>query len=251
MPPRVFKVALNESAARRLDREAAAAQPAHRLAHGPPPRPALRGGAGRTRGARSSAMEYIEGDTLAEEIRQNGPLTINELERLGEDLFQALEVPGQERVWHRDIKPDNLALRPLERKGRELVLFDFSLAGVPDTELGVGTQDYLDPFLGRTGRRDRYDQAAELYAVAVTLHEMASGELPSWGDGMVEPRLPRRPTKRSQLAEDLFDPVIRDGLVEVLPHGAAPRRRPAVRLAAGDDPRLDAHLPRTWRRSRR
>ena len=89
-------------------------------------------------------------------------------------------------VWHRDIKPANLALRKLKRKGRELVLFDFSLAGVPDTELGVGTQDYLDPFLG-DGRRDRYDQAAELYAVAVTLHEMVSGELPSWGDGRSRP----------------------------------------------------------------
>jgi hypothetical protein len=52
-------------------------------------------------------------------------------------------------VWHRDIKPDNLALRTLERKGRELVLFDFSLAGTPDTDLIAGTRGYLDRPLPR------------------------------------------------------------------------------------------------------
>ena len=157
-------------------------------------------------------MEYLAGDTLADELRRHGRVTIHELERLGEDLFQALKFLDGRDVWHRDIKPDNLALRPLERKGRELVLFDFSLAGTPDTELGVGTKDYLDPFLG-TGRRDRYDQAAELYAVAVTLHEMASTELPSWGDDIIPAGFLDR-SEEVQLAEDVFDPVLRDGLVE-------------------------------------
>ena len=209
--PRVFKVALNEAAARRLDREAAQLvqlTDSHvaRLLD----QPFEAGPAGHKR--KIIGVEFIRGQTLAEELRRNGPLTINELERLGEDLFQALGFLDKRGVWHRDIKPANLALRPLERKGRELVLFDFSLAGVPDIDLGVGTQDYLDPFLG-DGRRDRYDQAAELYAVAVTLHEMASGELPSWGDGEIEP-LFLAPGEEVQLAEDLFDPVARDGLVE-------------------------------------
>jgi serine/threonine protein kinase len=209
--PRVFKVALNEAAARRLDREAAqlAQLTDSHVARLLNP-PFEEGPQGHKR--KIIGVEYIEGDTLAEELHRNGPLTINELERLGEDLFQALGFLDKRGVWHRDIKPANLALRPLDRKGRELVLLDFSLAGVPDTDLGVGTQDYLDPFLG-DGRRDRYDQAAELYAVAVTLHEMASGELPSWGDGEIEP-LFLAPGEEVQLAEDLFDPVARDGLVE-------------------------------------
>jgi serine/threonine protein kinase len=209
--PRVFKVGLNEAAARRLDREAAQlvqltdSHVARLLSQ-----PFEAGPAGHKR--KIIGVEYIQGETLAEELRRNGPLTIHELERLGEDLFQAIGFLDKRGVRHRDIKPANLALRSLERKGRELVLFDFSLAGVPDTDLGVGTQDYLDPFLGH-GRRDRYDQAAELYAVAVTLHEMASGELPSWGDGEIEP-LFLAPDEEVQLAEDLFDPVARDGLVE-------------------------------------
>ena len=151
--------------------------------------------------------------TLADEIRQQGPLSIGELEKLGEDLLHAVLYLEEEKVWHRDIKPDNLALREVPRKGRRLVLFDFSLAGVPDSEVGVGTPVYLDPFLG-TGSRQGYDQAAERYAVAVTLHEMASGELPSWGDGLVEASMLDPSEQLPHLAEDSFDPVLRDRLVE-------------------------------------
>ena len=208
---RVFKVALNDAATRRLEREAQQLAPlndshvARLLDH---PFPAGPADARRT----LIGVEYVGEHTLAEELRQHGPLTIHELERLGEDLFQALAFLDKRGVWHRDIKPDNLALRTLDRKGRELVLFDFSLAGTPDTDLVAGTRGYLDPFLG-TPSRQRYDQAAELYAVAVTLHEMASGELPSWGDDLPDARF-LDPAEEVQLAEDLFDPVARDGLVE-------------------------------------
>ena len=208
---RVFKVALNDAAAGRLAREAAQLgqlTDSHvaRLVElpfqaGPPD-------ARRT----LIAVEYVGDHTLADEIRQHGALTITELERLGEDLLQAVKFLDSRNVWHRDIKPDNLALRELDRKGRELVLFDFSLAGTPDTEVNVGTNDYLDPFLGQ-GRRTSYDQAAELYSVAVTLHEMASGELPSWGDALIGAKL-LDPAEEVQLAEDIFDPVLRDSLVE-------------------------------------
>jgi serine/threonine protein kinase len=208
---RVFKVALNDAAARRLEREAqqlGQLTDSHVVRLLDPPFDA--GPVGHRR--KVIGVEYLAGETLADELRRHGRLTIHELERLGEDLFQALKFLDGRDVWHRDIKPDNLALRPLERKGRELVLFDFSLAGTPDTELAVGTKDYLDPFLG-TGRRDRYDQAAELYAVAVTLHEMASTELPSWGDDIIPAGFLDR-SEEAQLAEDVFDPVLRDGLVE-------------------------------------
>jgi serine/threonine protein kinase len=208
---RVFKVALNDSAARRLRREAEQLGQlidSHVARLIDPPFEAGPDDQRRT----LIAVEYVGDRTLADEIRQHGPLTIHELERLGEDLFQAVKFLDGRSVWHRDIKPDNLALRELDRKGRELVLFDFSLAGTPDSEIAVGTTDYLDPFLGYD-RRTRYDQAAELYAVAVTLHEMASGELPSWGDDLIQARL-LDPREQVQLAEDIFDPVLRDGLVE-------------------------------------
>jgi serine/threonine protein kinase len=222
---KVFKVALNDAAARRLAREAEELDELNdshvaRLLDHP-----------FEWGSRTIiGVEYVGDHTLADELRRHGPLTIHELERLGEDLFQAMKFLDGREVWHRDIKPDNLALRTLERKGRELVLFDFSLAGTKDTDLELGTRDYLDPFLGQ-GRRDHYDQAAELYAVAVTLHEMASGELPSWGDGLIPSNL-LDPDEEVQLAEDVFDPVIRDGLVRFFRtalHRDAKQRYPSLR----------------------
>ena len=210
-PERVFKVALNAAAASRLEREAVQLGPlndSHVARLLDPPFQAGPEDSRRT----VIGVEYVGDHTLAEELRLHGPLTIHELERLGEDLFQAITFLDKRGIWHRDIKPDNLALRELPRKGRELVLFDFSLAGTPDTDLIAGTRGYLDPFLGPPSRQ-RYDQAAELYAVAVTLHEMASGELPSWGDDLADAQF-LDPAEEAQLAEDLFDPVARDGLVE-------------------------------------
>ena len=182
---RVFKAALSASAARRLHREAeqlAQLTDSHVARLLDQPFEAAR----RMPAARLSASSTSATTPSPKSFASTARSTIHELERLGEDLFLACRFLEGRGVWHRDIKPDNLALREPDRKGRELVLFDFSLAGTPDTELAVGTGDYLDPFLGQ-GRRDRYDQAAELYAVAVTLHEMASGETPSWGDDLVSP----------------------------------------------------------------
>ena len=148
---RVFKVGLNEAAARRLEREAEQLGPLNdshvaRLLDQP-----FQAGPGDNRRT-VIGVEYVGDHTLAEELRLHGPLTIHELERLGEDLFQAIAFLDRRGVWHRDIKPDNLALRELDRKGRELVMFDFSLAGTPDTDLAAGTRGYLDPFLGAPGR---------------------------------------------------------------------------------------------------
>src|SRR5690606_28043646 len=124
--------------------------------------------------------------------------------RRSSDLY--LEGEG---VHHRDIKPDNIAIRVRPNRTRQLVLFDFSLAGTAVTDVEAGTPRYLDPFLG-TPTRPVYDDHAERYAVAVTLHEMASGELPVWGDGQTDPRYTHGPPV---LAAEAFDPAIRDGLI--------------------------------------
>jgi serine/threonine protein kinase len=203
----VYKVALNDAGRTRLAHEAAQLKGIHdshivRLIDGP-----------RDVGDRTVlVLERAGEQTVGQFLRREGRLTIGDLETLGDHLFQAVGYLEGEGIWHRDIKPDNLAIRDLPKKGRRLVLFDFSLAGLSNQAIKVGTQHYLDPFLG-TERRLEYDAAAERYAVAVTLHEMASGELPSWGDGSAEPKLLDPAEQIPQLAEDSFDPLLRDRLV--------------------------------------
>ena len=182
-------------------------------------------------------LERAGEQTLGQYLRREGRLAIGDLETLGDHLFQAVGYLEGEGIWHRDIKPDNLAIRELNKKGRRLVLFDFSLADTANRATEAGTEHYLDPFLG-TDRRPEYDAAAERYAVAITLHEMASGELPSWGDGVVEARLLDPSEQLPQLAEDSFDPQLRDRLVAFF--GTALQREPARRYASLRD------MSRAW-----
>ncbi len=150
------------------------------------------------------------GLTLADRLDSQGRLGLDLLERFGDDLLEVVAYLESEGIPHRDIKPDNLGVRP--RRGDRslhLVLFDFSLARTPDTSVGAGTPGYIDPFLAeRPGKR--CDPAAERYAAAATLHEMATGTRPVWGDGRTDPihlddDMPR-------IDSELLDPSVRDGL---------------------------------------
>ena len=245
---RVLKVALNDEGRQRLEQEAARLRElnhAHivRLIDGPV-----------EIGTRTALwLEQAGEQTLAQYIKHEGRLTIDELETLGDQLFRVMEYLEDKGVRHRDVKPDNLGVREQSeaKKGRRLVLFDFSSADAADTAIEVGTPPYLDPFLG-TDRRPVYDAAAERYAVAVTLHEMASAALPSWGDGITEPRLLPDSEQLPQLAEDAFDPPLRERLVRFFHtalHRDAARRHASLqemRRAWTDVFRdLDSQLPPT------
>ncbi|GAA1325079.1 BREX system serine/threonine kinase PglW [Streptomyces sanglieri] len=152
-------------------------------------------------------------ETVARQLRERGRLQMDQLEAYGDYLFGAVDFLEGESVWHRDIKPDNIAIRIRPNRTRELVLIDFSLAGYPAKEYEAGTEGYLDPFIG-TLTRTAYDSHAERYAVAVTLHQMASGELPKWGDGSVPPRMTdEKEVPHAAVAADAFEPAVRDGLV--------------------------------------
>lgn len=204
--PEVLKVALSDEKVSRLEQEARVLRSLHkdsriiRLAREEPihvpPRWMI-------------VLEHAGEKTVARKLREDGRLTVDELETYADYLFGAVDHLQGEGIVHRDIKPDNIAIRIRPNRTRQLVLFDFSLAATAAENVEAGTPRYLDPFLGTTSR-PHYDEHAERYAVAVTLHEMASGELPVWGDGSTEPRFTDGPPV---LAVEAFDPAIRDGLV--------------------------------------
>ncbi|SNQ48128.1 Serine/threonine protein kinase [Frankia canadensis] len=152
-------------------------------------------------------LDHAGERTVARRLRE-GRLTVDELETYSDYLFGAVDYLDGEGVAHRDLKPDNIVIRRRPNRTYQLVLIDFSLANVSVRDTTAGTPRYLDPFVG-AGIRTTYDDHAERYALAVTLHEMASGELPLWGNGSGDARLtPGPPT----LATEAFDPAIRGGL---------------------------------------
>lgn len=134
-------------------------------------------------GPRRALLITLAGErTLAQELRERGRLQPEWLQGWGDDLLEIVRHLQQSGLAHRDIKPDNLGVAERGGRGkkRQLVLFDFSLAKEPLDAIEAGTRPYLDPFLGRGDRR-RWDQAAERYAAAVTLYEMATARRPEYG----------------------------------------------------------------------
>jgi len=146
-------------------------------------------------------------ETLAGRIRKEGRFHIELLERLGEDLIDVVRHLEKQGIAHRDIKPDNIAVGRVGRDHTlQIVLFDFSLAAVPQENIRAGTIGYLDPLLPLRRSPPRFDSYAERYAVAATLHEMATGSLPKWGDGRSDPSLI---DAEATIDADLFDTDLR------------------------------------------
>lgn len=161
-------------------------------------------------------------ETLATRLAKEGQSTLEQLQRWGTDLLEAMAyLVDAQGVFHRDIKPANLGIAP-DPKYRKphLTLFDFSLAREPLESVSSGTPGYLDPYLG-SGRRTRYDRAAELWAVSVTLFEMATGVLPWWPNGAGGPAT-AKDTTPPVVEPTSFDPAVSAPLTSLFRKALAP-----------------------------
>jgi serine/threonine protein kinase len=170
-------------------------------------------------------------ETLGARLERDGPVSLDLLERFGADLLGALTLLERHGVAHRDLKPANLGVIPRgKNEERHLLVFDFSLARSDWSDLHAGTVGYRDPFLAERPSR-RWDLAAERYAAAVTLHEMATGTAPRWGDGSTAPELTDDvvPT----VAADWLDAFVREPLTAFFER--ALHRDPAQRFDTAAD----------------
>jgi serine/threonine-protein kinase len=132
------------------------------------------------------AMEYIFGATLKDLLKRVGPLPLDWVWRIGDQLCAALAVAHSVGVVHRDIKPQNVMLldSPLELLAK---LADFGIArqmggdltALTATGQVIGTPDYLSPeqVLGEPG-----GPSSDLYSLGIVLYELVTGRLPFEAD---------------------------------------------------------------------
>ncbi|MFN4814465.1 MAG: BREX system serine/threonine kinase PglW [Pseudanabaena sp.] len=150
-------------------------------------------------------------ETLRQRLRPEGRLHLELLERFGEDLLNAVRYLEDQKIYHRDIKPDNIAVGQVGRGDRlHAVLFDFSLSKVSLDNIRAGTTGYLDPLLP-VREPPIWDSYAERYAAAITLYELATGTIPKWGDGVSDPSYLEC---EITIDAELFDLALRDSLPE-------------------------------------
>ena len=155
-------------------------------------------------------IEQAGDKTMAQRLREQGPLSLDLLERFGDELLAVLVHLEREGINHRDIKPENIGLGETRKRALTLKLFDFSLARAPADQIRAGTPPYLDPFLSLR-QPARWDLHAERFAAAMTLHEMATGTLPTWGAAGQDPA---SSDEEATLDVERFDASIRDSLAD-------------------------------------
>jgi serine/threonine-protein kinase len=177
-------------------------------------------------------MPVVDGESLRQRLKRDGPLPLEEAVRIGGSVAEALDFAHSHGVIHRDIKPENILLF-----GNEPMVADFGIALAIDaadqerltlTGLSLGTPAYMSPeqALGDT----RVDRRSDIYSLGCVVYEMLAGEPPYTG-----------PTPQAIVAKRLTGPppplrVVRDvpEAIEQAIHTAL-ARNPADRFATGRD----------------
>ncbi|MCY9787937.1 serine/threonine-protein kinase [Nocardiopsis sp. EMB25] len=119
------------------------------------------------------ATEYVEGPTLGQAVREHGPRTGGDLQRLAVQTITALSAIHAARVVHRDLKPANILLGP---DGPRVIDFGIARALDADTSSAtrIGTLGYMAP---EQIEGSALGPAADLFAWgAVIIHAATAGE---------------------------------------------------------------------------
>ena len=122
-------------------------------------------------------MEYVDGSTLAELVRQEGRLSPDDAAPLMWQTADALVAAHAEGIVHRDVKPSNI----LVDGSRCVKLTDFGIARIATdpsltrTGLVTGSPAYLAP---EVAAGHRGDEAVDVWSLGATLFHLLSGRLP-------------------------------------------------------------------------
>ncbi|MER5754244.1 serine/threonine-protein kinase [Streptomyces sp. NPDC002088] len=150
-------------------------------------------------------MQYVDGRSLAEELRQHGRLPIDRVAGIAEAVLSALEAAHKADIVHRDVKPGNVLLAA----NGQVLLTDFGIAVAPTdatltaASVVIGSPGYVAP---ERLQGAEPGSAADLFALGVTLYEAVEGEPPFTRQNPVAALIeePRPPLHAGRLASLLL-----------------------------------------------
>jgi len=130
------------------------------------------------------AMEYVEGPSVKQIIKEDGFVPERRALEITRDVARALACARKFGIVHRDIKPDNILIAPLG----EAKLTDLGLAklvrsdtGVTQTGETVGTPFYMAPEQAK-GHSTKIDLRTDIYSLGATLFHLVTGRPPYEGE---------------------------------------------------------------------
>ena len=166
-------------------------------------------------------MEYIEGSSCAEILRDQSWIEVDEAIAIIDQACEGLHYAHRHGVVHRDVKPGNL----LRAREGEVKLADFGIAKATEqssiTQVGsvLGTAAYLAP---EQARGEEAGPRADLYALGVVTYQLISGRLPYEASSLTE----------LALKQQQETPAMLDTLVAAV----TPELADAVAIALAVDP---------------
>jgi len=193
-------------------------------------------------------MEYVDGETLRDIIRSEGPLELSRIVEVGAEVAAALAIAHANGIVHRDVKPGNVlissagpatgATEPAAARPSEVKVADFGIARAGDpreslTQTGavMGTATYLSPEQAQGGE---IDLRTDVYSLGVVLYEMATGRPPFAGASPVAiayqhlNETPQAPSVQNPALPPGFDAIV----LQALAKDPAQRQGSALELRA-------------------
>jgi len=177
-------LALDDDVVRRFSREAKAAS---RISH--PHAVSVTDFGESETGVVFLVMEYLDGQTLKEIIRNEGPMRVDRVAEIVRQVTGALDVAHEQGVVHRDLKSDNIMIAQTNGGDWAKVL-DFGIAKIQQSEttdaditaanLVIGTPQYMSP--EQCSQAGTIDARSDIYSLGIIIYEMLSGQLPFTGE---------------------------------------------------------------------
>lgn len=140
-------------------------------------------------------MDFLQGTSLKDELKKNGPLSFERADRIFGQVVDGLASAHKMDVVHRDLKPENIVLSSTGTGEDWITLVDFGLSKLKEpktqdayqiTKTGdvCGSPPYMSP--EQCLAASAVDPRSDIYSLAVVVYESLSGFLPYKAKSAIE-----------------------------------------------------------------